>query len=561
MFNFQFLAENIPIDMPAPFGFDTWLTFWMCFGIAVVNAFAMCFVGYRFLQVLQLSGYRSKGYWAWMRDTKFRFWGGLIVLSFLSAAALLMTNVLLSDFFKYKIMTYLGLVFYLVFLLMYIINMNAYPTKTPLKYTSRLVRLMIVQTVLVFVATFALVGVSDVHIPYFRFGMVALTPALLPLIIQLAHYITCPFETLNNKRYVKKAIAVLGCRKDLTVVGITGSYGKTTVKNMLSTMLGEKFSVCATPQSFNTPLGLSRTILHNLKSENTVLIAEMGARHEGDIAFLCNMVHPTIGVLTGIGNQHMSTFRDIETLMKTKNELADEVLKNNGKMFFAGDSAGSAELFEKYAGDRTLVSVENTNANVFATGVEVSEKGSTFVLHIGGKTANCKTQLLGKHNIANILLCCAVCDQMGLSINEIKRGISKLVPTAHRLAIVPSNNSLVVIDDAYNGNVAGCKAALEVLALFHGKKYVITPGLVELGKDEFNANFQFGRDMAAVCDKVIIDGVGNYEAIAAGLEFGGMEKENILRAATLSQATEVLATFAEPGDVVLFENDLPDNYV
>ena len=551
---------SAPIDMPAPLGFDSWLTFWMCIAIATVNAVAMCFAGYRFLQVLQLSGYRMKGYFAWIRDTKAKSWGGLVMLTLLSSAALLMTNVLLSDFFKYKIMTFFGLVFYLIFLIVYIMNMYSLQMKTPLKYTHRLNRLMGVMFVLVFAVTFFLVGYSSVYIPYFRYGTVAFIPALLPLIIVLAHYIVLPFEILNNRRYVKKAMKVLKERDNLVKIGITGSFGKTSVKNMLLKMLSEKYSVCASPQSFNTPMGLSKTILELLRKEHEILICEMGARHVGDINYLCNMIEPSIGVLTGIGNQHLSTFGSVENLMNAKFELAEAVEKN-GTMFFSGDSVGSVELFDRHKGNKFIVSTTNQECDCFATDIEVGPEGSSFVLHIGKENVKCKTILLGKHNISNILLCARVCKHLGLSIDQIATGISKLVPTAHRLALMPSQGSLVVIDDAYNGNVAGSKAALEVLALFPGKKYVITPGLVELGKENFNCNFQFGIDMAKVCDKVIINGVSNFEAIEAGLLFGGFAKENILRAGSLRQATEVLATFSEPGDVVLFENDLPDNYM
>lgn len=554
------LLSTAPINMPAPLGFDTWLTFWMCIAIATVNAVAMCFVGYRFLQVLQLSGYRIKGYFAWIRDTKGKYWGGLIMLSVLSSAALLMTNVLLGDFFKYKIMTYLGLVFYLIFLIVYIINMYAFPMKTPLKYTHRVNRLMGVMCVLVFAATFFIANFSVIYIPYFRYGAVALIPAFLPLIIVVAHYIVLPFELLNNNRYKKRATTEINKHKDLIKIGITGSYGKTSVKNMLASILSEKYTVCATPQSFNTPLGLSKTILSSLKPATQVFIAEMGARHVGDIKELCDMVHPQYGLITGIGNQHMSTFGSQENLEKTKFELAQS-LPTNGKMYFAGDSAGALRLAAKHAGNKCIVSTTNTSSNVFATDIKVDKEGSTFVLNLGGKTIDCKTTLLGKHNIANILLCSAIAHDLGLTDSQIKRAISKLAPTAHRLALMPSQNSITVIDDAYNGSVDGSKAALEVLALFGGKKYVITPGLVELGKEEFNSNFQFGIDMSKVCDKVIIDGAINFEAIQAGLLFGGFKKENILRAGSLSQSVEVLNTFAEPGDTVLFENDLPDNYM
>ena len=138
---------NTFAEVPAPFGFENWLTFWLIFAISATNAILMCFAGYKFLQVVQLSSYRMKGYFGWIKETKGSWWGRLIILSFLSSAALLITNVLLEDFFAYKIMTYLGLVFYLIFCIVYIVNQYSAPQKTPLKYTSRMTRMVVVYAI------------------------------------------------------------------------------------------------------------------------------------------------------------------------------------------------------------------------------------------------------------------------------------------------------------------------------------------------------------------------------------------------------------------------------
>ena len=180
---------------------------------------------------------------------------------------------------------------------------------------------------------------------------------------------------------------------------------------------------------------------------------------------------------------------------------------------------------------------------------------------VDGQRVECETILLGEHNISNILLSVAIAYDLGVGLDDIKRAISKLTPPAHRLAIVPSSNSLTIIDDAYNASVEGVKAALDVIDKFDGKKIIVTPGLIELGKEEYSANFEFGKQMAGVANYVIVDGVVNYDAISKGLEAGGFDMKNLLRAGSLSQAVELLNTFAKPGDVVLFENDLPDNYL
>lgn len=553
------LLLSEPVNMPAPLGFDSWLTFWLVIVVSVVNAGMLCLAGYKFLQVFQLSNYRLKGYFGWIKEDRGAYWGRLLILTFLSSAALLITNVLLENFFVYKIMTYLGLVFYFIFVTVFVINQFNVTKKTPLKYTHRMNRLIAVLFVLIFFATVFMLNFTSIYIPYFKYGAVGFTPVLLPIFILLAYFITWPYEHLKNKRYVKIAKEKLEGEKNLIRIGITGSYGKTSVKNILATMLSEKFEVCSTPYSYNTPLGIAKTVSENLKPNHQIFIAEMGARYVGDIKELCDIVKPNYGILTGIGNQHLASFKTQQNLENTKFELVLG-LEKDGEMFFNGDCLQMKSLIDKATCTKFVSSISATDGEVYVTDLISTSKGSEFVLHYKGDKISCQTVLLGKHNVSNILLCAMVALRLGLSLEEIARAIEKLTPVSHRLALLPSANSLIVIDDAYNGSVDGAKAALEVLSEFEGKKFVITPGLVELGSEQFNCNFEFGMMLAKTCDYVIINGIVNYDAISSGLEFAGFSKDKILRAGSLSQAVQVLTNFAVAGDVVLFENDLPDNY-
>ena len=192
--------------------------------------------------------------------------------------------------------------------------------------------------------------------------------------------------------------------------------------------------------------------------------------------------------------------------------------------------------------------------------LKTTKEGSTFELEVDGKVQKCKTILLGEHNISNILLAANVAYDLGLTLEEIASGVEKLHTVSHRLEIIKSSARYTIIDNSYNSSVQGADASIKVLSKFPGKKFVITPGLVELGKEQFNCNFELGRTMSKVCDYVIIDSVINFDAIKAGLIFGGFKEENILQAGSLMQAVKVLNSLAEADDVVLFENDLPDNY-
>lgn len=545
--------------MALSLGFESGLDVAMLSIISVVSSVLMIFVGYKLLQMLQLSGYKLKGYCSWFKETKFSYLSRLFMLTFLSTAAMLMTNVLLEEFFVVGILEYVSILFYFLFSSLFITNLFTAKQKTPLKYTKRMARLLVVYTILVLVASFFISFVGYLYVPYFSFAIIGIIPLILPLFVFLSYFINYPIEKIISNSYLRKAKKKLAEFSNLKVVGITGSYAKTSVKNILYIILAEKFRVCATPSSYNTPLGLSKTILSKLDSEDEIFLAEMGAKQNNDIYELCEMVSPEIGIITGIGNQHLLTFGSVENIKKTKSEIAEFVLNHNGKLFINTDGVLAEEVSTEYK-TSYAVSLEKSIGKIQVENLKVSKEGSSFELVIGDEKVKCKTVLLGKHNVSNILLAATVAYELGLTLKEISKGISKLSATSHRLEIVNSNAPYTIIDNAYNSSVEGSKASLELLSKFGGKKIVITPGLIELGKEQFNSNFEFGRDMAAVCDYVIIDSAINYDAISSGLVFAGFDESKIMQAVSLNQAVDLLSKIVSDGDVVLFENDLPDNY-
>lgn len=526
--------------------------------IAILSTVLMVFVGYKLLQVLQLTGYKIKGYFMWFKETKYSYFSRLFMLSFLIIASMLMTNVLLADFFVQKIFSYISIIFYILFCSLFITNLFSAKQKTPLKYTKRMSRLLVVFVLLVAGLTWGLQYVGFMFIPYLSFGFIGIIPILLPFVVILAYYITWPLEKIISHSYLKKAKKKVVENKDLIVIGITGSYGKTTVKNILGTLLSEKYKVCLTPASYNTPLGLSKTILSKLADDDQIFLAEMGAKQRNDIMELCNMVSPKIGIITGVGNQHLLTFGSFENILKTKGELAEYITNNNGKLYICADNEKSLPITEKYS-EATISKLQN-HSGIYVEKIKTTSEGSEFKLCLNDKSVTCKTALLGEHNISNILLASKVAFDLGLSLEEIASGISKLKTIPHRLEILKSQSPYTIIDDAYNSSVEGSQASLNVLSKFEGEKFVITPGLVELGTEQFNSNFEFGKNLASVANFVIIDSPINYDAISSGLIFAGFNEKNIIQVANLNLAVEMLAKLAKQGDVVLFENDLPDNY-
>ena len=399
-----------------------------------------------------------------------------------------------------------------------------------------------------------LIDISDYFLILFF-----LFPLFLPLWIALCGLLAWPIEKGISEMYFRDAQRILRERKDLIKIGITGSWGKTSVKFILGTILEEKYHTLVTPASFNTPMGVTKVIRSKLEPGHRVFVAEMGARHVGDIKEMCRLVHPQIGLLTSVGPQHLDTFKTVERVAKTKYELID-ALPADGEAFFADDGDICRSLYEKTTVRKHLTGLDPEKDELWAEDIRYSPEGSTFLLCRGDEKTECTTQLLGELNIRNILLCAAAALSLGMSMKQIARGISKIRPVEHRLQLIRHTGGLNVIDDAFNSNIRGAKQAFQVLKQFPQKRVIVTPGMVELGEQEAEMNREFGAAMADCCDTAILVGKKRSEAIAAGLKDKGFPQDSILVAASLDEAANMMKEITGAGDTVLFENDLPDNY-
>ncbi|MDD6050167.1 MAG: UDP-N-acetylmuramoyl-tripeptide--D-alanyl-D-alanine ligase [Clostridiales bacterium] len=393
-----------------------------------------------------------------------------------------------------------------------------------------------------------------------RYYFIGLFPVLLPLWVALGGLCAWPIEKLVSEMYFRDAQKKLAARPDLIKIGITGSYGKTSVKFILGTVLQEKFQVLVTPSSFNTPMGVTRVIREKLMPAHQVFVAEMGARHVGDIKELCRLVHPRYGVLTSVGPQHLDTFHTLERIKSTKYELMDAI-PDGGCCFFPDDQGICRELFDKTRKEKRLCSIHPgaDDADVWAEDIRVSPSGSSFILHAMNDEIACQTRLLGEHNIQNILLAATVGLHLGMNLKQIARGISRIEPVEHRLQLLPSAG-VTIIDDAFNANPKGAQAALRVLKAFEGRRIIITPGMVELGAGEEQFNHDFGVMMADCVDVAILVGKKHTAPIASGLREAGFPEDSLHIVSSLDEASALLRKLGRPGDVALFENDLPDNY-
>lgn len=537
----------------------------LTYALTALLAAAAVVASLRFLHMLQLESYQGFMYLKWLRkhfsDDAFPILLiGIMGFTF-RAASLLFSSERIAE-----IAFYASDVLCIIMLTGLCVKWFITPHRKPLKYTARMIRLICAVSILVVLFSTAFftdgifpasAGDPGVFVAASAIRFIPIT--LMPFVVLLAYMITYPIEWAVKKWYFNDARKKLAARSDIIKIGITGSYGKTSSKFMLSKMLAEKYNVLYTPSSFNTPMGITKIIRGELKPEHEVFVAEMGARYVGDIKELCNLVKPTVGIITAVGKQHLETFGSLQAIIDTKAELL-QALPKDGKAFVNGDSELCVGMLEKCGADyQKLFGIEGKNLFMHAENISVGEWGSSFELVTdSGERVSCTTELLGRHNILNITGAAAAAYSLEVPLQSIAHAVSELKPIEHRLQLI--KGAVTVIDDAFNSNPAGACAALEVISAFPGRRIIVTPGMVELGEEEDMLNEQFGQQMASCVDIAILVGKSHVDPIEHGLLSNGFDKSCVVRVATLDEATEKLPLFTENGCVVLFENDLSDNY-
>lgn len=490
--------------------------------------------------MLQLESYKNERYIKWIKNN-----------TTIKIKELILLIPTITIFFNLKI----GLIINIIWLLILITFRNRYTQKKPLIYTSRIKRMYVNETILL-----VIIGtILNIINPIYMITVLNLLVIFPYIFILLINIINSPIEKSIQKKYYNLAKKKIKGNTDLKVIGITGSYGKTSTKYILGTILSQKYNTLITPASYNTTMGVVRTINEKLNNTHQVFVCEMGAKNIGDIKEICNLVKPTFGLLTAIGPQHLETFKTLENVKKTKMELIN-CLPKQGKSFVNFEDENIRTI--NFSNNNITFGLEN-QCDYYAENININEFGSNFDIHMkNGKKISVKTKLLGIYNIANIVGAVAVCQELGLSEEEIIAGIRFLKPVEHRLELKKNPNGSIIIDDAYNSNVKGAKMALDVLAGFKGRKRIlITPGIVDLGEKSEEYNNNLGKEAANSCDYIILVGEKQTKPIYDGIIEENYNKNNLYVARDLNDAIYKMNSIIDNNSVVLFENDLPDNYL
>ncbi|MCD8372271.1 MAG: UDP-N-acetylmuramoyl-tripeptide--D-alanyl-D-alanine ligase [Clostridia bacterium] len=515
----------------------------LCFGLFLTLSAA------KLLGLLQESGYSGKKMIKWLNKKGNMFFGRLALLGLLCFLSSGVIAVCFSFLGQWSAI--ISLIPFAIFFCVFVYADKKIALRVPAVPTKRYKRLNIVLFMVCSIISYIFVTLLNLAdycwgeglFTAVKYCVLAVLPLLLPVLVCLANVIAKIYEVPHNKGYIKKAKEKI---KDsgIIVIGVTGSYAKTTEKYILDTMLSKKYRVLSTPRSHNTPIGIAMAVNTNNIGDYDVFIAEMGARNVGDIQELCEICPPDYAVVSGICPQHLETFGTLQNIIKAKGEIISDTCK---KAYFAPDCA---EYFKDYDVEKG----ECGEVSDIAAGCG----GTSFTLTLGGNSVRIKTKLLGEHCAYNIALAASLAYDLGVSLEDIASAAEGLDYVEHRLQLIQSGG-VNILDDGYNANVKGARAALEVLSAFGGRKIVVTPGMVELGILEESENKELGRLLAGF-DLVILVGDTLITPVKEGYLSAGGDPEKLIIKNTLKEAQGELKGKLKEGDTVLFLNDLPDVY-
>lgn len=374
----------------------------------------------RSVHMLQVNSYHNERYDKWMRLNRSRTFHIIeclylipLILWVISSTA---TVIFLSAIF----------VFALTFIVLWKSNQAE---KRELVYKQRVQRLL-ATTFIIYGVIAATAIVLGEFVNLVIVLILLVSTAVLPFyMVRLANSINTPIEKKISEGFVNDAKRLLKASPDLKVIGITGSFGKTSVKHFVHAILSPKYNVLMTPESYNTRLGVTRTINEKLKPHHEIFIAEMGAKQEGDIEEICEIVHQQYGMLTAIGEQELETFKRLENIKKTKHEIVETLPEEDGVAILNKDDENIMSYKPLNACRKVYYGIERDNLDLQGSNIEFSEKGMSFIVTLAsGEEETFKTSLLGKHNVYNILAALAIGLEMGLTLEKMVPSVKNINP-------------------------------------------------------------------------------------------------------------------------------------
>ena len=379
-------------------------------------------------------------------------------------------------------------------------------------------------------------------------------------IITLIVFIINPISNIFKKRIIRNAHKKIIANKNLKVIGITGSYGKSTTKEFLATILSGKYKVLKTPQNINTEIGIAKFILQTNLSEYDFFIVEMGAYRKGEIKAICDIVKPEYGILTIIGKQHLSLFKTINNIAKTKLELIKSLPKTGiGILNYENkEIIGDIHNFDV---KRTFFSVDKHVA-YYAKNVIVNTVGKiSFTFCYKDKEEEINLNIIGLHNVSNMLSVLALVVELGMSFNEIEKQFKYIHNLDRRMSIMDGYNKSLIINNTYNAGTEAVISSLNNLKNYKGKKIFVFSSMVEMGDSAKEDHFKVGELAGKVCDYIFITSTNFSDSLKSGILKTGYNVNKYFINENYNQVGLEIKKIINENDVILLEGRGPEKII
>lgn len=471
----------------------------------------------------QLKEYRFDRILIHLRDThqgKSLMFSPLSIIKLVSVLAypFLVLNNQYTSLFSLLVLT----VYFIQFLLI-IKEINTHVFKRPVITFKSLI--IIFLTILTVVSIF-LLPLVDKYI-----WIIFLDKLTILIIAFFVFLFSFPTEIYRDWK-ISQAIKKINSQKNLLVIGVTGSFGKSSTKDYIAQILSKKFNVLKTQGTNNTPIGIANTILSGLKQNTEILVVEMGAYKKGEISQMCQIVHPKIGVLTAVSNQHLSLFGNVQNIMEAKYELI-QALPLDGLALFNGNNENAFKLFKKTKKNKILYYSKNKNntmikdiqkeKHIIADDIVVEKNQLLFNVSINKLKMSLRARLIGMHNIENILPGIYIASNLGMKEKEIERAVVSLTNLPKTMSKHMFLKNSVMIDDTFNANPDAVLAALKYMSIYKGKKIMVLQPMIELGNSAGLEHERIAKEISRVCDFLLLTNNNYFQNIKQGLSAGGGE--------------------------------------
>lgn len=389
-------------------------------------------------------------------------------------------------------------------------------------------------------------------------GIISIVVSLFlwPIYCTVSLILIWPVDSILKQIIIGKARKLVETADDLKIIGIAGSYGKTTLRNLMVSVLKEKYKVLSPEGNLNTAVGISSWANKKKINDADILIIEFGEEYPGDNKKIAGIFPPNFVIITGINEAH---FERIGSIEKTAETIFESVsfAKSGAKVFINKEDKNAMEFYKKYVGEKEVELYDSSSAKEIIFNQEELIQSAEIE-----KIGKVKTKILGDYIFADIDTVIKIAQELEIPDKEIKAGIEKMDPIEHRLQPIKGAGDVLVIDDSYNGNPAGVKSAIKLLGSFTDKRKIyLTPGLVETGEKNKEVHEQIGRELAKVANKVILVKNSATDFIAHGLKNGSFKEGDIIWFNSAPEAHKSLGSILKPKDVILFQNDWGDQYI